>query len=83
MKIKLEINDTTYDELVIVVKGDLNGDGLVTVSDITYIKNIILKKLEREFIIGKASDLDGNDLTTVGDMTIVKNYILKKVSKLN
>lgn len=83
MKIKLEINDTTYDELVIVVKGDIDGDGLITVSDITYIKNIILKKLEREFIIGKASDLDGNDLTTVGDMTIVKNYILKKVSKLN
>lgn len=83
MKIKLEINDTTYDELVIVVKGDIDGDGLITVSDITYIKNIILKKLEREFIIGKASDLDGNDLTTVSDMTIVKNYILKKVSKLN
>ena len=83
MKIKLEINNTTYDELVIAVRGDLDGDGLVTVSDITYIKNIILKKLEREFILEKVSDLDNDELTTVGDMTIVKNYILKKVNILN
>lgn len=83
MVIKLIIKDVTYDELEIGVRGDLDGDGMITVADMTTVKNIILKTENPTFVMQKVSDTDGDSFTTVADMTKIKNYILKTVSSLN
>ena len=83
MTIKLIINEVEYDELVIIVRGDLNGDGFATVSDQNSIKNIILGKEEKTFITTKAADISKDDMVTVTDMANIKNYILGKETNLN
>ena len=83
MTIKLIINDVVYDELVIIVRGDMNGDSYITVADQTTIKNMILGKVEKTFIALKAADVTSDDMVTVADMTKVKNFILGKETSLN
>ncbi|WZU01212.1 hypothetical protein MGH68_17405 [Erysipelothrix sp. D19-032] len=43
MVLKLEYGETVYDQLVVVVMGDVNGDGIVNVLDEGDIMNSILK----------------------------------------
>lgn len=83
MTIKLIINETIYDELVIAVRGDATGEGLITVADFTMIKNYILGKIEGSFIIEKISDVTRDEKVTVADFTMTKNYILGNVETLN
>ena len=47
MVIKLIIDEQVYDEKTIAVRGDLSGEGIITVADITIGKNIILGKVEK------------------------------------
>ena len=83
MVIKLIINDVVYDELVIIVRGDMNGDSYITVADQTTIKNMILGKAEKTFVALKAADVTLDEMVTVADMTKVKNFILGKETSLN
>ena len=83
MIIKLMIDKVVYDELTIVVRGDMNGDGYITVADQTTVKNMILGKVEKTFINQKAADVTLDSMITVADMTKVKNYILGTESSLN
>ena len=83
MRIKLIIDETTYDNLIVAVRGDLTGEGLITVADQTIIKNIILGKEKPIFIIQKVADINGDGKITVADLTDIKNYILGKLKRLN
>lgn len=76
MVIKLIIDGKTYDELVIAVRGDLDGDGLVTAADRVAVKNCILGKKESTFMNVKIADIDLDDVITAADGVAVKNYML-------
>ena len=78
MTIKLEINGYTYDELVITVRGDLNGDGLVTAADNVQAKSYVLGKKQRTFLVTKIADINKDGLLTAPDVVRIKNYILGK-----
>ena len=78
MIIKLEIDGYTYDELVITIRGDLNGDGLVTAADNVQAKNCVLGKKQVDFLITKIADINGDGLVTAPDVVRIKNYILGK-----
>ena len=72
-----------YDEATIVLRGDINGDGMITGIDQTMVKNIVLEKIERTYVLDKASDVTFDDLITGTDITKIKNYILEKITSLN
>ena len=81
--VKLEVQDKVYDEATIVLRGDINGDGMITGIDQTMVKNIVLEKIERTYVLDKASDVTFDDLITGTDITKIKNYILEKITSLN
>ena len=76
MKIKLEIDGYVYDELVIAVRGDLNGDGLVTATDNIQAKAYVLGKKQQNFLVVKIADINQDGLLTSPDIIRIKNYIL-------
>ncbi len=78
MVIKLEIDGFVYDELVITVRGDLNGDGLVTAADNIQAKNYVLGKKQVNFLVTKIVDINQDGLVTAPDVIRIKNYILGK-----
>ncbi|MBR1416804.1 MAG: dockerin type I repeat-containing protein, partial [Bacilli bacterium] len=82
MTIKLEVDDTLYDELKIVVRGDLNGDGMVTMTDYSKLKSILLGEIPT-FELFLASDVTKDELVTMPDYTLLKSYLLKSIDSLN
>ena len=58
--------------------GDVNGDGLVNVTDVTATINIILGKAEDGPTDRDAADMDGNGIINVSDVTAIINLILGK-----
>ncbi len=59
------------------VYGDVNGDGDVTVVDVTAVYNYLLNS-DETFLA--TSDIDGDGYITVADITIIYNIILGAVS---
>ena len=55
-------------------KGDVNGDGEVTIADVTALVNIILGKNDKKAI----ADVNGDDDVTIADVTALVNIILGK-----
>ena len=84
MKIKLIIEDKEYDEVTIVIKGDVTGDGYITMTDFIKIKKKILKLIEYNFIETKAGDIaESDELITMTDFIKIKKYILKLIDTVN
>lgn len=55
-------------------KGDVNGDGNVTIADVTALVNIILGKDEKNGV----ADVNGDGPVTIADVTALVNIILGK-----
>ncbi|MDE5830930.1 MAG: dockerin type I repeat-containing protein, partial [Clostridia bacterium] len=72
-----------YDELAIIVRGDLNGDGYVTVTDYVKMKNHFLGKAEFNYLENCAAEVSGDEYVTVTDYVKMKNYFLGKITTLN
>jgi len=81
--VKLEINNKTYDQLTLVLKGDIDGNGKIAVADINRIRNSLLKKLTLDPIEEAAADIDCNTKVAVADINKVRNYLLKKITTMN
>ena len=81
--IKLIINGKEYDELLLIVRGDINGDGEVNVTDKTIIKNHILSKEEITDYRKYAADVVEDNEINVSDNTKLGNYVLGKITTLN
>ena len=81
--VKLSINGTVYDQLVLVIKGDVNGDGYITVGDVTRTKNVVLRLDSFDLYEKVAGDINIDSNITVGDVTKIKNYILRLETSLN
>ena len=57
--------------------GDVNGDGNVTIEDVTATVNIVLGKADEEWKKDNA-DMDGDGELTIADVTALVNIILEK-----
>lgn len=77
MEVKLIVNGITTDMLTIVVTGECNGDGYITITDYTLIRLDILqlKALSGAFIAAADINNDGN--ITITDYTLIRLHILK------
>lgn len=77
MKFTLKINQKQYN-YVVVIKGDVNGDGMIYATDYVCIKNHIMGKKKLDGAYLKAADInnDGNIYAT--DYVRIKNYIMGK-----
>ena len=81
--VKLELEGKVYDEAIIIVRGDINEDGIIDVSDkVSLVNHILLKEEITDYRI-YACDLELDDMIDVSDKVKLVNYILKKISTLN
>ena len=81
--IKLEYNDKTYDEAIMIVKGDLNEDGIVDVSDKVVLQNHVLGKQVITDYRKYAEDVEIDEIIDVTDNVKLGNYILGKINSFN
>ncbi len=78
--IKLEINGVVYDSKVLVIKGDLNSDGRVEVSDIIKLRMHILGNIILENAEFEAADANGDGDAGVSDLIKIRSHILGNLS---
>lgn len=69
--------DAPVPTITIMKKGDVDGDGVVDVADLTLVANEILGKKPYLFI-RQAADLDEDDIIDVADFVRIANIILQK-----
>ena len=78
----MTIKVTRYDEeitMTAVVMGDLDGNGLVTATDLSTLNQTILKLTTIEGAVFMAADLDDNKKLTATDLSTVNNTILQNI----
>ena len=68
------------EKYIAVVKGDLNGDGKIGLSDFTNIKFGLIGKKQLNTASQLAGDINGDGKMSLSDMTKLKMYLLGKVS---
>ena len=63
---------------IVVIKGDVNGDGLIYATDYVKVKNHIMGKssLNGAYLIAADINSDGNIYAT--DYVLIKNHIMGK-----
>lgn len=76
MKVKLIIGGTVRDELTVIVNGDTNGDGMISITDYTLTRLHILglKSLQNVFLT--AGDTSGDGIVSITDYTLIRLDIL-------
>ena len=70
---RVNLDDITLFKLIneTTVKGDVNGDGVVNISDINVVIDLILKGESTE-----AADVNGDNTVNIGDINFIINEIL-------
>ena len=81
--IKLENNNVVYDEAILIVRGDVDGDGIIDVTDESMVLEDILGIAPIEGYGRYAADVEEDDLLDVSDDSNILDYILKLLSNLN
>ena len=82
--IKLEYNGIVVDEAILVLRGDVNGDGIVNVSDYLKVLNHSSEKEELQtYIEFVAADVAEDEILNVSDYLKIKNYAAEKLDTLN
>ena len=64
------------EEYMVIVKGDINGDGEVTTTDLQQVVDSIIGKTIIEEQYNKAIDLDGDGQITITDVSLLRKQIL-------
>ena len=72
--VKVEKNGETY-EYQVAVKGDLDGDGKVSVTDLSMMNQAIVGKKNLAEIVKTAADLDTSEKLTITDLSMLNKYM--------
>lgn len=75
-KIYLVFNGTTYNSYTIIIHGDVDGDGDITIDDLARQKQHLLRidNLTDEFL--SAGDINGNAIISISDIIAVKKHLI-------
>jgi len=78
MELHLTVDGELLQVLTVVVSGDTNGDGKISITDMIIVKSHILKKEKLTGAIALAADLNGDDGISITDFIRIKGHILGK-----
>ena len=73
----------TVEEAAQVVKGDMNGDGSVTINDMLILRQYLAGNITMTEGQLLAADLNGDSNVTINDMLILRQYLAGNISSLN
>jgi hypothetical protein len=75
MKIMLINNGEVKDVITVVLKGDLNGDGQVTMLDLNALSNIVYGNTAATGVIKLASMINNDNFITMLDLNAMSNHV--------
>ena len=78
MEIHLLDGSTVKARVTVVVTGDTNGDGNITITDMLAVKSYLLKKTTLTGAATKAADTSGDRAISITDFIQIKAHILGK-----
>ncbi len=78
--VKSDIDGSTIGEYVILIYGDINGDGAITVLDSTLLASSLKKSITLNAVQKLAANLNGDRYVNVVDNTLLTNVINKTAS---
>ena len=81
--IKLEYNGNVYDEAILILRGDIDGDGLIDVTDEALITDHILMATQITGYRFLAADVVEDGLLDVSDDSKITDYILMGIDSVN
>ena len=76
--LKVEFKGTKH-EYVIAVRGDIDGNGKITVTDLSMLNQQIVKKITLTGAKEKAADIDYSGKTTVTDLSMMNQALVGKI----
>ena len=77
--LKVEFKGTKH-EYVIAVRGDIDGNGKITVTDLSMLNQQIVKKITLTGAKEKAADIDYSGKTTVTDLSMMNQALVGKIT---
>ena len=77
--VKVEKDGEIY-EYQVAVKGDLDGNGRITVTDLSVINQAVIGRISLEGIVSTAADLDKNGRISVTDLSMINQYITGRIT---
>lgn len=75
---KLVLNDNV--EYDLSVKGDLNGDGEVTATDLSKIKQHLIELRLLDGVYLKSANVDGDNQITITDLSLIRKAYFKEIN---
>ena len=81
--IKLEIDGYVYDELRVIIRGDITKDGKVNGTDSTKLTSFIIKTTTLDTYQQLAADVTKDGKINGTDSTKITNFIIKVITDLN
>lgn len=78
MEVQLIVSDVLLQKLTVVVTGDINGDGSISITDMLAVKSHILKKSLLEGVKALAADTSGDGAISITDFLQIKAQILNR-----
>ena len=78
MEVVYTVNGETVQTLTVVVTGDVNGDGAISITDLVQINNHLLKKSTLTGAAASAADVNADGVISITDLVRVNNHLLKK-----
>lgn len=64
---------------IVAVKGDVNGDGNIDISDLAMVKAKMLGKITLSNEYSKSSDINGDGKIDISDLAMIKAHMLGKI----
>ena len=74
----IKIGDNTYEYKIIII-GDINGDGILSIDDINILINYVYDNKNIDKFYLEAADLDKNNVYELQDIMKIANRIYKGV----
>lgn len=78
-KLQVEYKGVIY-EYQIVVRGDIDGNGLITATDLSSLNQALINKIKLTGILERAADIDYDGLITVTDLSSMNQALIKKIT---
>ena len=78
MELQLIVGVQIMQKLSVVVKGDVNGDGKISITDMLLVKSHLLNKTNLTDPYFNAADINGDGNTTITDFIQIKAFLLGK-----
>ena len=69
---------SVVDELTVVVRGDISGDGSISITDMIKLKAVLLKKDSLTGAYARAGDINNDSGISITDFIKIKAVLLNK-----